>query len=266
MSLPSVQKQINIPCGNFINNNIHPIKHYYKDALLSDDLFTHEKAAKKTINEIRPTKVGDLYNPKQLLSAYSNPKCIQKMIDANPKINDILQEKGIDTNICQTNISNILNSHITTTTSFALQIANQMNIKPQDKKLLEQACVFHDFGKVLIPSEILDKPGHLTEEEKSVVDLHSQLGYELLSTTGMNNRVLNLIKNHHNPMSENADVLGQILSVADIYSALREDRSYKNSMSEQEALNLLDQKAREGEVSTEVVNALKKALTSAKVA
>ena len=112
------------------------------------------------------------------------------------------------------------------------------------------------------PTINIDDPFKLTKQEKEIVDMHAQLGYELLSETGMNNRVLELIKNHHNPMSENADVLGQILSVADIYSALREPRSYKDALKEGDAFKLLDQKARKGEVSTEVVNALKKALTS----
>ncbi len=112
----------------------------------------------------------------------------------------------------------------------------------------------------------MDKPDKLNKKEKDIVDLHAQLGAELLSAAGINNRVTELIKNHHNPMPENADVLGQILSVADIYSALRENRSYKNSMSEKEAVKLLDQKAREGEVSTEVVEALKASLSSAKSA
>ena len=131
-----------------------------------------------------------------------------------------------------------------------------MGLSQADKKVLEQACVFHDFGKVLIPKEIIDKQGLLTNEEKQIMDLHSELGAELLKSTGMSERVINLVKNHHNA-GNNTDILGQILSVADIYSALRETRSYKEALTEREALEILDQKAKNGEVSTEVVSALK---------
>ena len=91
------------------------------------------------------------------------------------------------------------------------------------------------------------------------MDLHSELGAELLKSTGMSERVINLVKNHHNA-GNNTDILGQILSVADIYSALRETRSYKEALTEREALEILDQKAKNGEVSTEVVSALKATL------
>ena len=151
---------------------------------------------------------------------------------------------------------------MTTTTANALSIANKMGLSAVDKKDLELACVFHDFGKILIPPEIINKPEALSKQEKQIIDLHAQLGFELLSSTGMNERVLNLIKNHHVPQGENADILSQILSVADIYSALREERSYKQQLKEQDALNLLDQKALKGEVSTEVVNALKALVVS----
>ena len=188
------------------------------------------------------------------------------LISQNPKVKQILDSKGLEVNINPSNIKNIMNTHLTTTTAYALQIANKMGLSAADKKDLQMACVFHDFGKVLIPEEIINKPEALTQSEKEIIDLHAELGYELLSNSGINNRVLNLIKNHHMPQGQNADVLSQILSVADIYSALREERSYKQELHEEDALYLLDQKALKGEVSTEVVDALKATVISAGVA
>ena len=137
-----------------------------------------------------------------------------------------------------------------------------MNLSSADKKMLEQACVFHDFGKILIPTEILNKPGELTPDEKKIMDLHAEFGYELLSNTNIDKKVLNLVKNHHMPQAANNDILGEILSVADIYSALREQRSYKQPLTQKEAMQILDQKAQKGEVSTEVVNSLKSVIVN----
>ena len=231
-----------------------------------DDSFTHLMEEPASVMDCITVPVIDLYKPKQVLAAYTRPDFVQSLIDANPNIQELISSKGYNVGIYPENISNICDSHIDTTTYFANKIANEMSLSAADKKQLEQACTFHDYGKILIPSELINKPGELTQQEKEMVDLHSQLGYELLANTGMNNRVLNLIKNHHNPMSENSDVLGQILSVADIYSALREQRSYKAALTEEESFKLLDQKAQKGEVSTEVVNALKTALTYRKSA
>ncbi|MCD7878841.1 MAG: HD domain-containing protein [Candidatus Gastranaerophilales bacterium] len=205
--------------------------------------------------------VTELYSPKQLLRAYSSPEYVNKLVEQNPNIKNMFSEKGLEVSINPQNVTSIINSHLTTTTGYAMQIANELNISPSDKKVLEKACIFHDFGKILIPEEIINKPQKLTNKEKEVMDMHAKAGYELLSQTGMNKRVLELIKNHHEPVSNNADILGQILSVADIYSALREQRSYKPSMSINESLKILNQKAQDGEVSTEVVSALKKSLS-----
>ncbi|MGM9993763.1 MAG: HD-GYP domain-containing protein [Candidatus Avigastranaerophilus sp.] len=195
------------------------------------------------------------HNPKLLLKTYLNPFSINKMAESNPRVKELLAENGIEYNVNVKNISGILNTHLTTTTAYALQIADSMKLSQYEKQVLEQACIFHDFGKVLIPSEILNKPGFLTLEEKEIMNLHSDLGYELLSQTGLNKRVLELVKNHHNPPAD--DVLAQILSVADMYSALREVRCYKKPLTNKDAIEILDQKAQNGEVSTEVVEALK---------
>lgn len=233
---------------------------YYR----SDLVFNAPKNA-TAINTKNKT-VTNLYSPKQLLVAYSNPDYVNALVKSNPNIESLLASKGLEVNINPLNIKSIANTHLTTTTAYALQIANKLGLSAADKKDLELACVFHDFGKILIPQEIINKPESLTKSEKDIIDLHAQLGYELLSSTGMNERVLNLVKNHHMPQNQNADILGQILSVADIYSALREERSYKQELGEQDALYILNQKALNGEVSTEVVDALKSSVISANVA
>lgn len=218
---------------------------------------THAIGTKQAGNAHVSAPFVGQYSTRQLINAYANKNYINSLIQANPKLQSMLKANGLENTIHPENVRLITNSHLTQTTAYALQIANAMGIQTGEKRTLEQACMFHDFGKILIPKEIVNKAGALTKEEKQTMDLHAELGYELLSQTNMNKRVLNLIKNHHMPVNANNDVLGQILSVADIYSALREERSYKAPLSEKEALEILDQKAKAGEVSTEVVNTLK---------
>lgn len=235
-----------------------------KDSFHTSPLSTNLIAQKTNKNNTVPFSV--VYSPKQLLRAYSNPTYVSKLIESNPKLKQMISENGLDGKVYPENLAKISNSHLTTTTAYALQIANKMNLSLADRQALEKACVFHDFGKILIPHEILDKPAGLNEQERKVMNLHSEFGYELLSQTGMSERILNMVKNHHMPQSANSDILGQILSVADIYSALREQRSYKAPLSEKEALQILDQKAANGEVSTEVVNTLKSVVVNSNVA
>lgn len=208
----------------------------------------------------------NLYSPNQLLAAYTNPIYANSLLANSVEARNILSSYGIQPKVYPENLTKTTKAHIQTTAACANQIANKLNLSAYDKKVLELGCVFHDYGKIFIPSEILNKPGSFTPQEKEIMDLHAQLGAETLKATGMNQRVLDLVANHHKPVSEVTDILGQILSVADIYSALREQRSYKAPLSNAEAMQILDQKAQAGEVSTEVVNALKACVAEAMVA
>lgn len=264
MNIKDFGQDINIQSQAANDINEYNQKYIYSGSDNCDysDTFIKSQPISNPIKRSQTTSINNIYSPRQLLSAFSNPNYVKKLIQNNKRVSEIINSNNLNGTIYPDNILKISNSHIMTTTACALNIANKMGISPADKKILETASIFHDFGKILIPAEIINKPSELTDDERKIVDLHSVLGYELLSSSGLNERVLELIKNHHNPMSENTDVLGQILSVADIYSALREERSYKPSMSEKEALSLLDQKAEKGEVSTEVVNALKASIIS----
>ena len=104
---------------------------------------------------------------------------------------------------------------------------------------LQQAAMLHDFGKVLIPDKILNKNGKLTDKEKEIMKLHSELGYELLKEQGVN-------------------ISSQILATADKYSALREKRSYKDAMTRDEALAVIQEDVTNGLIAPEVYNALNK--------
>ena len=135
---------------------------------------------------------------------------------------------------------------------------------------LQQAAMLHDYGKVLIPKEILNKNGALTQEERKIMELHAEFGYELLKQQGINERVLNLIKYHHqkpdgsgypkinNHFEYNISI--QILEAADMYSALTENRTYHKAYSKEDALEIIHKEVDSGVISQEIFNALKKSV------
>ncbi len=224
------------------------------------------KNVQRTTNPMKanvtPVANGFLCSPNFLLNVYLENKYSDFLIKKAPEIKNKLANYGYELKVIPNNVKKIEKSHLQTTTAWAMQLATAMKIPSYERKILEQACVFHDFGKSVIPDEILNKPGKLTKEEKEVMDLHAEFGYKLLKNTPINKRVLEIIKNHHKPHTNESDILQDILSVADIYSALREERVYKTALSNKDALDILHQKADSGEVSTEVVNALEYLLTA----
>ncbi len=135
------------------------------------------------------------------------------------------------------NLETIKKGHISDTVVFSLAIADEMLCTEAEKKNLELAAAFHDIGKVLIPSTYLNKNGALTPDERKIVNHHAYLGYEIMKALGYGIPVAEAVRDHHNPNSKSK--LAQILRMADIYSAMTEERPYKKARSHEEAMDVL---------------------------
>lgn len=100
--------------------------------------------------------------------------------------------------------------------------------------------LFHDVGKLLIPSEILQKPSKLTDEEFDIIRTHPIAAYELLKTLDLDKRVLQTALSHHErcdgsgyPLKlrgEDIPDFVKIISIADVYDAITAARVYKNAV------------------------------------
>lgn len=203
------------------------------------------------------------------LRKYLNEKAISEMINVNSEITNILSKFKISIKINMNILNNLAQNHLPQTRKTALGIANHLphNFKPLvNHKALIEATTLHDIAKAIIPENIVNKEGSLTDDERKIMKEHATLSYELLKTTDLSEETLNLIKNHHhNPQktdSPNVDedfevnINLQILSMADIYSALREKRSYKTEMSKEQALTIIDEETKQGKFHSAVYNAL----------
>jgi putative nucleotidyltransferase with HDIG domain len=200
---------------------------------------------------------------------FFNENYIKGMISSNNELSSILSKNNISHRLNLKELDDLKNNHMKTTQDACIRIAENLppalkaNVNYRD---LKEAAILHDFGKVLIPSEILNKNGALTPDEYKIMSLHSELGYQVLKNSGVNENVLNLIRNHHNNLDSNKkfvyDVDLQILNLADKYSALTEKRVYKNAMSPQQALTILAGEVQEGKVHPMLFNALVKAVNS----
>lgn len=120
------------------------------------------------------------------------------------------------------------------------------------KRLYEIAfgALLHDIGKLKIPLEILNKKGHLTDEEMDVMKKHSELGFFLLRK----NKHLSVVPmhvafQHHEKYDGSGYPRGlkgkaiheyaRIVAIADVYDALTSDRPYKSSIPPYEAYKIM---------------------------
>jgi HD-GYP domain-containing protein (c-di-GMP phosphodiesterase class II) len=102
------------------------------------------------------------------------------------------------------------------------------------------AGIYHDLGKTKVPTEILNKPGRLTEGEFRIIKRHPAYGADILESQGiLNQEVLSTIRQHHEKYNGLGYPLGlkgdakrleaQMLSMADVYDALTSDRPYSKA-------------------------------------
>lgn len=118
------------------------------------------------------------------------------------------------------------------------------------------ASFFHDLGKLIIPDSILNKPSVLSENEFSIVKMHTILGAKLLEKlikTFREEKLLtvlfNVVKYHHERFdgngypeglkSEQIPLEARIVTIADVFEALTSNRPYRAAYSFEEALRIM---------------------------
>lgn len=206
---------------------------------------------------------------RQSVERYTSEAAIKRMINANPKIKKIVKNFNPEMKLNLAELKELLNNHSSDTQKIAIGIAENLPFSLRNKvnlKAIDDAAYLHDIGKVLIPENILNKAGKLNDNEIKIMHTHSELGYELLKTTDISPITLNLVRNHHQNAKKtgypwvsndfNADLNLQILSASDKYSALTENRVYKEALTPKQALTIIYQDVKEGKLHPFIFKAL----------
>ncbi|MDB4878753.1 MAG: diguanylate cyclase [Gemmatimonadetes bacterium] len=110
-------------------------------------------------------------------------------------------------------------------------------------------ALLHDVGKLIVPAEVLNKPGKLTDEEWALVRQHPAAGEKMLADVQFPWDVAPMVRSHHERWDgggypdglkgENIPLPARILCVADVYDALTTERSYKRAFSQLEAIEIM---------------------------
>jgi putative two-component system response regulator len=141
--------------------------------------------------------------------------------------------------------------HLSRMGAYSEEIARRMHLPEEECDVISLAAQMHDIGKVAIPDSILLKPGPLTEEERAQVEIHAEVGKQILQ--GSESPILRLAEciawTHHERMDgsgyprglagDEIPIQGRIAAVADVYDALTRDRPYREAMPVAEATALM---------------------------
>ena len=131
-------------------------------------------------------------------------------------------------------------------THLACAIAREEGLDSESVEVVRIVGLLHDLGKIGIPSEILSKPGLLTDIEFGMIKAHSQIGYEILKTVDFPWPVADIVLQHHERLNGSGYPLGlheedicpeaKILAVADVVEAMSSHRPYRPSLGIDKAL------------------------------
>ncbi len=136
---------------------------------------------------------------------------------------------------------------------YSVSIATIMGLSEESLQNIGIAGLLHDVGKIGIATEILTKPGKLTEDEYEKVKLHPLYSKKILANISGFSNVVDYAYYHH----ERFDGLGypeginggqipieaQIIQVADSYDAMTSKRSYRDALEKTEALKILEEES-----------------------
>ncbi|MCH8173743.1 MAG: HD domain-containing protein [Proteobacteria bacterium] len=164
-------------------------------------------------------------------------------------------------------------SRLTGITAFL--IADAMGLVDQEKHDILEAGYLAEIGKTIVPENILNRNGGLTEDDFTHIHMHPREGVRQLRNAGYENeRMLELIECHHEnfdgsgyPGGIKADKIpvgARILAVAEAYISLTSKRPYRDPWESGAALTEIGKYVRSGKFDPEIVEVLEKIMGASK--
>lgn len=209
------------------------------------ELKTKEKLLKETCQKIQfeieeNTKLLNR-TKKDLIKEINERKAMQEILKENIiKLRQSLNS-GIDV-ICKIIEMKdpYTNNHQIRVAYLAYNIAKEMGLKKSQLNSIYVAGILHDVGKIYVPSEILSKPGRLTDIEFNLIKIHSDIGYEILNKISFPWPIDKIILQHHERIDGSGYPKGllrdeimleaKIIGVADVVEAMSSHRPYRPAL------------------------------------
>ncbi|WP_412478239.1 HD-GYP domain-containing protein [Azonexus sp. IMCC34839] len=128
--------------------------------------------------------------------------------------------------------------HSVAVCALMIALARQLGLDEQQTREAGMAGLLHDLGKAMMPLEVLNKPGKLTDEEFALIKTHPEEGYKLLlEGKGVTETIKDVCLHHHEkvdgtgyPKGLNGDTMSlfaKMGAVCDVYDAITSNRPYK---------------------------------------
>ncbi|MCY7302008.1 MAG: diguanylate cyclase [Thermoleophilia bacterium] len=127
----------------------------------------------------------------------------------------------------------------------AIMVGEELGLDAATLKRVELGALFHDIGKIGIPSAILSKPGPLTDEEREIIETHPALGEQILAPINQLEHVRPIVRACHERYDgmgypdglagEEIPLEARIIFVCDAFHAMTTTRPYRDALPTEEA-------------------------------
>lgn len=176
------------------------------------------------------------------------PNIDKLLLIVNQIIDEILKNDEIAFNLGDLkSVDDYTFEHSVNVCVLALLSGISMGLKKVALVELGIGAILHDIGKILIPQDILNKPGLLDDDEFNTVKRHARLGYDVLNRIkGVSQASSAVALYHHerydgngypNGMhNESIPLYSRIVAIADVFDALTSDRVYSRKISPYKAM------------------------------
>jgi GAF domain-containing protein len=136
--------------------------------------------------------------------------------------------------------------HARALAEMAITVGGELGLEGERLKRLEISALFHDIGKIGVPSEIIRKPGPLTAEERRIMNRHPEIGEEILAPVPFLQPIRPIVRACHERWDgkgypdglahEDIPLEARIVFVCDAFHAMTTDRPYRSALAEGEAI------------------------------
>ena len=167
--------------------------------------------------------------------------------------------------------SRFTSTHSSGVAAVAMELTRLSGFSERECHMMEIAGFLHDLGKLAISNDILEKNGALSDEEIHEMRKHTYYTYIILNKIKGLEHIASWAAYHHEKLNGNGypfhisgedfSKLARIMAVADIFTAITEDRPYRAGMSEDEAMKVLNNMVKNGSIDGSIVKVVEDNVT-----
>ena len=154
-------------------------------------------------------------------------------------------------------------AHVRGVTDITTKICEELNMDYERLKHIVLGAYLHDVGKIMIPNEVLQKQGKLTDEEYAIMKTHTTHGYDICMKYKQLREYAPVARWHHESFDGSGypdKLVGNqipfeatVVKVADVYDALTRKRQYKEGFKKSQAIDIMLSDAKKNKMSSKIL-------------